>query len=191
MNKRNLHLRRLVSAAMLAALALVCFAYLRIEIPIGDSTGKIYVGHAFVILAGIMLGPIYGAAAGGIGLMLSDILAGYVTSAVPTLIAKAILGMAAGLFAGLLFRGKTEPSAGKLVGKYAAVAALSAAVNVLTEPGIRYLFKIYVLKYEREPVVVSSIGCALSMFVSGIASLVIVALLAKVADMLKKKYLTA
>ena len=191
MNKRKLYLRRLVIAAMLAALALICFDYLRLEIPIGDSTGKIYVGHVFVILAGIMLGPVYGAAVGGIGLMLSDLLTGYFTSAFPTLLAKAILGMAAGLFAGLLFHGKTEPSTGKLIGKYAAVAALSTVVNVLTEPGIRYLFKIYVLKYEREVVVVASIGCALSMLVSGIASTVIVALLAKVADMLQKKYLRA
>lgn len=64
-------------------------------------------------------------------------------------------------------------------------------VNVLTEPVIRYLFKIYVLKYEREVVIVASIGCALSMLVSGIASMIIVALLAKVADMLQKKYLRA
>ena len=187
MNRRKLYLRRLVVAAMLAALALICFDYLRLEIPIGDSTGKIYVGHTFVILAGILLGPVYGAAVGGVGLMLSDLLTGYFTSAFPTLLAKAILGMAAGL----LFHGKTELSAGKLIGKYAAVAALSTVVNVLTEPGIRYLFKIYVLKYEREVVVVASIGCALSMLVSGIASTVIVALLAKAADMLQKKYLRA
>ena len=97
--------------------------------------------------------------------------------------------MAAGFFAGLLFRRKTEISAGGLIGRYAAVAALSTVVNVLTEPVIRYLFKIYVLKYEREVVIVASIGCALSMLVSGIASMIIVALLAKVADMLQKKYL--
>lgn len=93
---------------MLAALALICFDYLRLEIPIGDSTGKIYVGHAFVILAGIMLGPVYGAAVGGVGLMLSDLLTGYFTSAFPTLIAKAILGMAAGFLRDFCFAEKRK-----------------------------------------------------------------------------------
>ena len=45
---RNDNITRLTLAGMFAALAFVCFTYLRIEIPMGGGmTGKIYIGHAF------------------------------------------------------------------------------------------------------------------------------------------------
>ena len=79
------NLRKLTLASMFAAMAFVCFAYLRIEIPMGGGmTGKIYIGHAFIILSALLLGGKYGALTGAVGLTLADILAGYMTSAPPT-----------------------------------------------------------------------------------------------------------
>lgn len=83
---------KLTLAGMFAAMAFICFAYLRIEIPMGlGLTGKVYIGHTFIILSAILLGAKFGALTGAVGLSLADILAGYVTSAPPTFLAKFIL----------------------------------------------------------------------------------------------------
>ena len=59
---RNDNITRLTLAGMFAALAFVCFTYLRIEIPMGGGmTGKIYIGHAFILLSALILGAKYGA----------------------------------------------------------------------------------------------------------------------------------
>ena len=45
---------KLTLAGMFAAMAFICFAYLRIEIPMGlGLTGKVYIGHTFIILSAI------------------------------------------------------------------------------------------------------------------------------------------
>ena len=85
MKLQEQQIRKLTLAGMFAALAFACFSYLRIEIPMGMGlTGKIYVGHAFILLSALVLGARYGALSGAIGLALADLLAGYTTSAPPT-----------------------------------------------------------------------------------------------------------
>ena len=101
---RNDNITRLTLAGMFAALAFVCFTYLRIEIPMGGGmTGKIYIGHAFILLSALILGAKYGALTGAIGLSLADILAGYTTSAPPTFLAKFLLGLAVAFIAHKVF----------------------------------------------------------------------------------------
>ena len=58
---RNDNITKLTLAGMFAALAFVCFTYLRIEIPMGGGmTGKIYIGHAFILLSALILGAVTG-----------------------------------------------------------------------------------------------------------------------------------
>ena len=61
--------------ALFAALA--CVATMSIRIPTPGTGGYIHPGDAIVILAGIILGPVYGMLAGGIGSALSDLIGGY------------------------------------------------------------------------------------------------------------------
>lgn len=79
-------LKKYITAALMAALT--CFATYVIRIP--SPNGYIHPGDSFVILSGIILGPVYGALSAGIGSMLSDLLAGYPHYAVITLIIKAL-----------------------------------------------------------------------------------------------------
>ena len=65
MKSQKLSLKKIVLAAMFAALA--CVATMIINIPIPATNGYINLGDCIVILAGWMLGGVYGAAAGGIG----------------------------------------------------------------------------------------------------------------------------
>ncbi len=93
MTKEQVH--KLTLAGLFAAMAFACFSYLRIEIPMGMGlTGKIYVGHAFIMVSALLLGAKYGALSGAVGLFLADVLAGYTTSAPPTFLAKFLLGWA-------------------------------------------------------------------------------------------------
>ena len=69
---RDKKIVKLTLAGMFAALAFCCFSYLRIEVPMGlGLTGKIYIGHAFLILSALVVGARYGALSGAVGLTLA------------------------------------------------------------------------------------------------------------------------
>ena len=67
-------IRKLVLAALLAAL--VCVATMVVQIP-SPMQGYVNLGDCFVLLSGWLLGPWYGFAAGGIGSMFADLFLGY------------------------------------------------------------------------------------------------------------------
>ena len=87
-------IRTMVLAAVLAALA--CVATMVVQIP-SPMNGYVNLGDCFVLLSGWLLGPWWGAAAGGIGSMLADLLLGYGHYAPGTLVIKALMALAAAL----------------------------------------------------------------------------------------------
>lgn len=91
---RNESLKKLVVAALFAAMT--CIATMIIKIPT-PTMGYIHLGDGFVLLCGILLGPLTGGLAAGIGSMFSDIFSGYVSFAPATLIIKAFTAGVAGL----------------------------------------------------------------------------------------------
>ena len=110
----NQNIKKLVTAALLAAMT--CVATMIIKIPT-PTFGYIHPGDGFVLLCGVVLGPLPGALAAGIGSMFSDIFSGYVTWAPATFIIKALTGGIAGL---LFHRFKNTLHSKK--GRYAALA---------------------------------------------------------------------
>ena len=167
---------KLTLAGMFAAMAFICFAYLRIEIPMGlGLTGKVYIGHTFIILSAILLGAKFGALTGAVGLSLADILAGYVTSAPPTFLAKFILGAATAFFTV-----RQRDTAGREVTAVLLAGIAGSLINVITEPLIRYVFKYYLLGYHQHIAYVSAMNCAVSMLVSAVPSVAAAALLYRV-----------
>lgn len=92
--KNRSNTEKLVLAALMAALA--CVATMVIRIPIPATNGYVNLGDAFVILSGVVLGPLYGGLAAGIGSALADLLAGYVSYAIATFIIKGIMGALVG-----------------------------------------------------------------------------------------------
>ena len=92
-----LKVRRVVFAALLAALA--CAATF-IKIPVPSMTnGYVNLGDCFVLLAGFLLGPLYGGLAGGVGSALTDVLSGYALYAPATLVIKFIMAAVTALIA--------------------------------------------------------------------------------------------
>lgn len=85
--KSNAKTIKIVMTALMAALC--CISTMIIQVP-SPTGGYIHLGDGLVLLSGIILGPIYGGLAAGIGSMLADILSGYPHYAIATLIIKAL-----------------------------------------------------------------------------------------------------
>lgn len=86
--------RAIVMAALLAALSCVATMVLVVPSPTG---GYMNLGDTVVLLGAYLLGPVYGAAAGGIGSALADLFAGYGVYVPATLVIKAAMGLTAAL----------------------------------------------------------------------------------------------
>ena len=75
MEKTASKTKLMVLTALFAAMT--CVATLSLHIPTPGTGGYIHPGDALVVLSGILLGPIYGGLAAGLGSCLSDLLSGY------------------------------------------------------------------------------------------------------------------
>ena len=115
------HLQKAVLAALFAALTFVATAFITVPLPLG----YVNLGDAFVLLGGLLLGPVYGALAGGIGAMLGDLMLGFAQYAPGTLLIKAVMALIAAGF-------------GAWSAKYGKVAAfgLRAVGGALAEGGM-------------------------------------------------------
>ena len=87
-------IRKLVFAALFAALSCVATMVIRIPTPIG---GYIHAGDAIVLLSAFLLGPWWGAAAAGLGSGLADLIAGYGLYVPGTFAIKFIVALLGGL----------------------------------------------------------------------------------------------
>ena len=89
MNKET---KRLVTAALLAAMT--CVATMVIKVP-SPLNGYLNLGDCIVLLAGWMLSPALGFLSAGLGSALADVISGYVTYAIPTFIIKGLMALIA------------------------------------------------------------------------------------------------
>lgn len=91
---RHSNVKKLVMAALFAALTTVMTMVIRVPSP---TQGFLNLGDCSVLLAAWVLGPLYGGAAAGVGSMMADILASYTNYAPGTFVIKFAMGVAAGL----------------------------------------------------------------------------------------------
>lgn len=91
----NQNTKKLTTTALF--MALTCVATMIIKIPTVGTGGYIHLGDTFVVLSGILLGPVYGALAAGIGSALADLLGGYLLYVPITFFVKAVIGAGVGL----------------------------------------------------------------------------------------------
>ncbi len=88
-----------IFVALLAVLtALTTIATIIIAIPFPTSTGFLNFGDALVMLSGLLLGPVGGFIAGGVGSAMGDVVLGYVHFAPITFVVKGCEGLVMGLF---------------------------------------------------------------------------------------------
>lgn len=86
--------RRLVLTGLFAALGCVATMVLQVPSPTG---GYLNLGDTVVILGAWLLGPAYGAVAGGVGPAMADLLSGYAVYVPGTLVIKALMALTAAL----------------------------------------------------------------------------------------------
>ena len=88
-----------VNIALLAIMtALATIMTLIIQIPYPGTSGYFNFGDTMVMLGGLLLGPVGGFFAGGVGSALADIISGYTFYAPITLVVKGLEGMTVGFF---------------------------------------------------------------------------------------------
>ncbi|WP_367566909.1 ECF transporter S component [Lacrimispora sp.] len=85
--------KKIVFSALMASLTAAATMIIHIPSPF---SGYIHLGDGLVLLSGILLGPMAGAAAGGIGSMMADLLSGYAFYAPATLIIKGLAACSGG-----------------------------------------------------------------------------------------------
>ncbi len=83
---------KLTSVGLFAALTFLATFVLKIPTP---AFGYVHIGDGFVLMAGFLLGPIYGGLAAGIGAALSDLLGGYAAWVPGTFLIKFLTAAAA------------------------------------------------------------------------------------------------
>ena len=105
---QNKKLRKLVVAALMAALVYVATTIILIPSP---TNGYLKLGDCFVLLSGWLLGPWFVFAAGGIGSMLVDLIGGYMMYVTGTLIIKGLMA----LVVSFIYQGLHRSKAGLIV----------------------------------------------------------------------------
>ena len=89
-------LKKLVLSGLIAALVFVTTAFIAIPLGIGYAN----FGDCFVILAGLLLGPVYGSLAAVVGAALSDLILGYGIYVPATFIIKGLMALTVAIVAG-------------------------------------------------------------------------------------------
>lgn len=131
-NKQKISTKKIVVAALMAALTVVG-STLRITLPVSVmGTTAFHLGNIFCALSGILLGPGLGGLAAGLGSMIYDMLnPAYIEECLITFVMKGAYGLVTGL---IVWSGKNRESYTKMT-----LATLAGAVTY----AVLYLAKNY------------------------------------------------
>lgn len=142
MNQKSITTKKIVLTALLAALT-VAGSAIRVTMPIDIAgTTSFHLGNIMCALAGLLLGPWYGALAAGIGSMLYDFTNPlYIAESWITLLTKGAYGLAAGLV--FLYASKLLWKQETAVWAAYVRAAIASAAGAVTY-AVLYLAKSYI-----------------------------------------------
>ncbi len=98
-SKEFQHTHRIIITALFTALTCVSTMIIKIPTP---TLGYIHPGDGFVLLSGLILGPVYGTLAAGLGSALADLFSGYLVYVPATFIIKALTALTAFLLFSML-----------------------------------------------------------------------------------------
>ena len=145
-NNTSAMTRKMVLAALMAALCYIGFSYFRIDIPVGSEKTAFHLGNVFCVLAALLVGGFWGGMSGAIGMTIADLTTGYVTSAPKTFLLKLCIGLIVGAVAHKVFK-ITDESHTKRYTTVATVLSCTAgmAFNVVADPLVGYFYKMYIM----------------------------------------------
>lgn len=127
---------RTLRVCFIGLMTAIVFVSNYFRIPFMDT--KLTVSNALCAISGLLLGPIPGFAAAGVGSCLYDVTTGYGAESLVTLVSKGAIGLIAGLIA---FRVIHRP--GKVSRRDAALIIAACAVSALSYVAL-YMLKTYI-----------------------------------------------
>lgn len=138
MNDRTI--KSVVSMAFFAAITFLGIQVFRIPVPAAVGTPFIHFGHVFVVLGMMLQGGKKGAVSGTAGLVIFDLLNGFVQS-IPQVFCETIVKC---LFVGMIF-GYLKKTAGGNKKKEWKAATVSASIYAALNIGIEWIMQIIML----------------------------------------------
>ena len=164
---------------IMAALVYVTSAYLQIPIPTAIGSTRLHMGNVMCLLSGLLLGPVQGGLAAGIGSMFFDLTnPAYIASAPFTLVFKFLMAF----ICGIISKGGKEKLWAMILG-----AAIGAISYVCLYLGKSFIGDYWVLGLPLEGVMLSIGTKAITSTVNGIiAAVVSVPLCLTLKPLLKK-----
>ena len=172
--KTKISTKKIVFAALLAALCYIGFSYFRIDIPVGTEKTAFHMGNVFCVLAALLIGGFWGGMSGAVGMTIADLTTGYVTSAPKTFILKLCIGLIAGFVAHKVFHISNDEKR-KL--PMPVVTALSCtagmAFNVVADPVVGYFYKTYILGVPQEVASIWAKMGAVTTLVNAIVAVIV------------------
>ena len=166
--------KRIVLAALMAALCYIGFAFFRIDIPVGSEKTAFHLGNVFCVLAALLLGGFWGGMSGAVGLTIADLTSGYVTSAPKTFVLKLCIGLVAGFVAHKVFHISRDEQRKVPMGVAAVLSSLAGmAFNVVADPVVGYFYKTYVLGVPQDMAVIWAKMGAVTTLVNAIIAVIV------------------
>lgn len=171
---KKISIQKLACVALMSALVYTSSAFLQIPIPTALDSTRLHVGNVMCLLCGILLGPISGGMAAGIGSMFFDLSnPAYITSAPFTFISKFFM---AWLCAKLCRSNRLGQKATYIIS--ATIASISYVILYLAKSFIEQYF---ILGFELETVLltvaqkatISSLNAVFSVIASVALALVL------------------
>lgn len=166
-------LRKMVMAALFAALCYIGFTYFKIDIPVGTEKTAFHLGNVFCVLAALLLGGFWGGMAGAVGMTIADLTTAYVTSAPKTFVLKLCIGLIVGLVAHKVFHLSRDEQR-KVPMPVATVLSCAAgmAFNIVADPVVGYFYKMYVLGVPQEAANIWAKMGAVTTFVNAVIAVI-------------------
>ena len=152
--KKAFSLYDIVMIGLMAAVVFVVTMFLSIRIPTPTGTTMIKLANAFVLLCGLLLGPVRGGLAAGIGSMMADLIGGYMAWVPGTFAIKALTA----LLGGWLYHRMT----GKGMNTITRVVLCGIPAEIIMDLGY------FVYEVGMEVVMGSSMGAAAAAVVLGV-----------------------
>ena len=172
--KSNLTTRKVVFAALMAALCYIGFSYFRIDIPVGTEKTAFHLGNVFCVLAALLIGGFWGGMSGAVGMTIADLTSGYVTSAPKTFLLKLCIGLVTGLVAHKVFHiSKDEERKASLPIATVLSSLAGMAFNVVADPVVGYFYKTYLLGVPQEAAAIWAKMGAVTTLVNAIIAVIV------------------
>ena len=165
--------RKVVFAALMAALCYIGFAFFRIDIPVGSEKTAFHLGNVFCVLAALLIGGFWGGMSGAVGMTIADLTSGYVTSAPKTFLLKLCIGLVSGFVAHKIFRISKDDSRRASLPIASFFSSLAGmAFNVVADPVVGYYYKTYVLGVPQDAALIWAKMGAVTTLVNAIVAVI-------------------